>query len=287
MKVAQIQRRLNENRFAYRVIRLERYDGTQDKFDSKSEIATLMNTHANAQVRDERQSEFMGSIFDGDRGEVRPEFTWQNAYRSVKWRDESSSYKFPLTESAVWFNNKIHIVDKVSFGLCLSNVKTDNSHETDEKKRPIISILKGTRNLIQSKRDTIDCDDFPDIGWFFKTKKHEAPKGYLKCSKPVNCTKLQCSRSMRSFDSPRNQFVQGKKSPRRIHYRDASKTTSDGGSLLNRHSPDFMRQRSPDYMRSLLNPVLSKNLCKPVSTKALKKISRSFDSESKENLIEV
>ena len=107
-----------------------------------------MNTHANALVRDEKQDEFVDSIFNELGKEIRPDFKGQDSYQNVKWRDEFTKFKFPLTESAVWFDNRIHIVDRVSFGLCLSNVKKDNGQGSEEKKRPIISILKGTKNLI-------------------------------------------------------------------------------------------------------------------------------------------
>ena len=48
LKVDKIQWRLNENKFAYRVIRLEKYEGLRDQYGIKSEISTMMNTHANA-----------------------------------------------------------------------------------------------------------------------------------------------------------------------------------------------------------------------------------------------
>ena len=244
----------------------------------------MMNTHANTQVRDEKQHEFIDSIFGQHGKEIRPEFKGQDSYQNVKWRDEFTKLKLPLTESAVWFDNRIHIVDRVSFGLCLSNVKKDIRQGSEEKKRPIISILKGTKNLIQSQKDALSCDDFPEIGWLFKTNKQET-KAYLKVSRPRECSKLYRAKSVKSFDSPKRQFLVVKKSPPRINWRDASKTTNDGGSLLNRQSPDFMRRRSPDYIKSLLNPVLSKNPCKPAAN-IRHKVSRSFDSESKENFIE-
>ena len=34
--------------------------------------------------------------------------------------------------------------------------------------RPLISILKGTKKLVQSKIDKVTCEDFPDISSFFK-----------------------------------------------------------------------------------------------------------------------
>ena len=96
-----------------------------------------------------KQSEFTDSIFEDADREIKPDFSWQNSFRNVKWRDECSSNKLPLTESAVWFDNKIHIIDRVSFGvLGIGNVKTSDTQVGREKKRPLISILKGTKNLI-------------------------------------------------------------------------------------------------------------------------------------------
>lgn len=124
-------------------------------------------------MRGDREFEFIGSIFHEPEREVKPDFSWQNTFRNVKWRDECSSRKLPLTESAVWFNNKIHIVDRVSLGLGIGNVIADEG-QGGRKKRPLISILKGTQNLIQSEREKVNCDDFPDISWFFKSKTHAA-----------------------------------------------------------------------------------------------------------------
>ena len=62
-KVDKIQCKLNENKFSYRAIRLEKQEGLLDEYDVKSDISMLMNTHANAKVRDLPQSEFVDSIF--------------------------------------------------------------------------------------------------------------------------------------------------------------------------------------------------------------------------------
>ena len=99
-------------------------------------------------MRETKEHTFVESIFHETEREVRPCFSWQNAFRSVKWRDDCSGNKLPLTESAVWFNNKIHIVDRVSLGLGIGNVIAEDSQDGRKKKRPVISILKGTRNLI-------------------------------------------------------------------------------------------------------------------------------------------
>ena len=74
-------------------------------------------------MRGEKEYEFIKSIFhDETETEVRPCFSWQNTFRSVKWRDESSKNKLPLAESAVWFNNKVHKIERVSLGLGIGNV---------------------------------------------------------------------------------------------------------------------------------------------------------------------
>ena len=62
-KVNQIQCKLNETKFSYRAIRLEKQEGLLDEYDVKSDISMLMNTHANSKVRDPPQSEFVESIF--------------------------------------------------------------------------------------------------------------------------------------------------------------------------------------------------------------------------------
>ena len=99
-------------------------------------------------MRGAEEHEFVDSIFHDSEREVRPCFAWQNTFRSVKWRDECSSNKFPLTESAVWFNNKMHVVDRVLHGIGIGNEIAEESQAGRKKKRPLVSILKGTQNLI-------------------------------------------------------------------------------------------------------------------------------------------
>lgn len=47
-KVYQIQCKLNDAKFPYRMIRIEKHAGLLAEYDVRAEIAMLMNTHANA-----------------------------------------------------------------------------------------------------------------------------------------------------------------------------------------------------------------------------------------------
>ena len=174
----------------------------------------------------------------------------------------------------------MHVVDKViAGGLGVGNVISE-SPQTRNSKRPLISILKGTKYLIQSKVEKVSCEDFADISCFFELAFNEGK------STKVRGHKKSLTMRYATFDSSRQHIdKQLSKTPRRKLVESSSletcETTSDHSSIFQQQISKLGRQRSPQYLKQLCNPVLKRSTVSSRLKHAL--FSTIQDYSNKEN----
>lgn len=116
--------------------------------------------------------------------------------KEVRWIDTFTDNKISLTETASWFNEKLFLIVAGSYKPIEDRLKEweKEPHRQELKAwKPLISILKGTRKIIQARKPampSVKGETICNIAKFFEfqaeksTRVHRKIKeGFLPLSK--------------------------------------------------------------------------------------------------------